>query len=500
MSKLTFADYFNIQKNTLDKYGAINPCVAYDLPLFVDPFLIFASDKPEYKELHGNIIKYLRFLYEESKNQVLSAGRFKHLFVFPEIKQNWFGYTVTGNQGRGGSSKMGKALRSNLNELFNNHGIDEINNVIHLTEVSLLEKGIGPDNISDFTTQLIFDYLLTYTENFTKKCIASELRKEFAIGNAYFSYETKRWLPKKYTLPNFHGDFVILVPNDIVVRDHLWLNKEDILASYEHLPTMISNIEIRDSLNNYFVSKLPVLVNEKGKKREAFKYEKENAASSVIKRYPIARKFYLKYKEDHKKLILQQSQLALNSLKELTLDIPRLASQIAVLLNNELKIKEVTTNSYEEALLRINYLKKVIEKQDGYRYFYNDGVLIRREEDLQRYFKAVWFDTKFDINAEVNNGRGPVDFKVSMGQDQTLIEFKLASNGQLKNNLLNQTEIYAEANNNPSVVKVIIFFTLDEETKLKKVLKEIGMDNKENVIIIDARNDNKQSASKVTAV
>jgi uncharacterized heparinase superfamily protein len=33
-----------------------------DLPLFIDPFLLFNSDKPEYQELHDGIIAYLRFL------------------------------------------------------------------------------------------------------------------------------------------------------------------------------------------------------------------------------------------------------------------------------------------------------------------------------------------------------------------------------------------------------------------------------------------------------
>lgn len=48
-----------------------------------------------------------------------------------------------------------------------------------------------------------------------------------------------------------------------------------------------------------------------------------------------------------------------------------------------------------------------------------------------------------DVNREVNNGRGPVDFKISKGsKDTTLVEFKLASNSKLKNNLAKQVDIY----------------------------------------------------------
>ena len=38
------------------------------------------------------------------------------------------------------------------------------------------------------------------------------------------------------------------------------------------------------------------------------------------------------------------------------------------------------------------------------------------------------FASPYSVDAEVNNGRGPVDFRVSLGAaDQTLVEFKLAT-------------------------------------------------------------------------
>ncbi len=99
---------------------------------------------------------------------------------------------------------------------------------------------------------------------------------------------------------------------------------------------------------------------------------------------------------------------------------------------------------------------------------------------------------------EVNNGRGPVDFKVSYGKnDQTIIEFKLASNNQIKDNLKEQAEVYAAANDNPKIIKVIMFFTYEEEKRIKIILQELDLHNKNNIILIDARNDNKLSASKV---
>mgnify|MGYP001694329145 FL=1 len=45
-------------------------------------------------------------------------------------------------------------------------------------------------------------------------------------------------------------------------------------------------------------------------------------------------------------------------------------------------------------------------------------------------------------------------------------------------------------------ISVILYFTDKEEHKVKRLLRELNIANKENVIIIDARN-NKISASNV---
>lgn len=502
MDNLTFAEYYNIAPQVLNDYGAINPCIAYDLPLFIDPFLIFASEKPEYKILHENIIKYLRFLYNEASNLSTNSGRFKHWFVFSEIKQNWFGYSVGSNDGKSGSQKMGKALKKNLADLFNNYGLKELDNIVHLSELNILEKGIGKDNISDFTVQMILEFLLNFTQNFTLQYISENQRVKKTIDKVYFDYNFKRWFSKEFILPKYGNDFVLLTPNDIVVREDLWINKEDMLDSFENVPISISNVELRDALNNYYYNSLPQIRKRDGSIREPYKKEKRAAADYTITKNPIAIKYYLKDKENNKNLILDKNnkymQCEINTMSYI---IPNLARNLADNLKEKYQTKYLENNSYSESLSRINYLKKVIENQDGYKYFYDSkGNVIRREQDLHRYFKAVWYASKFDVNSEVNNGRGPVDFKISFGaNDQTLIEFKLASNNQLKDNLREQAEIYAAANNRPHIIKVILFFTKEEEQRVINILKEIKMFGKENIILIDARNDNKISASKVRA-
>ena len=123
---------------------------------------------------------------------------------------------------------------------------------------------------------------------------------------------------------------------------------------------------------------------------------------------------------------------------------------------------------------------------------------IKQEKDLQLMFRLVCYGSKFDINREVNNGRGPVDYKISNGAiDTSLIEFKLAKSTKLKQNLKNQLEIYKKSNNTNNGLKVILFFTAEEEIRVTTILKELNMENDNNIILIDARKDNKISASNV---
>ncbi|MDH5925429.1 hypothetical protein L8S13_03935 [Vibrio lentus] len=145
--------------------------------------------------------------------------------------------------------------------------------------------------------------------------------------------------------------------------------------------------------------------------------------------------------------------------------------------------------------LRYN-IKDVIENNDGYRVFYHDGKAIAKEDTVQRIFRLTWYASPFDVNAEVNNGRGPADYKVSFGSgDSTIVEFKLASSSSLKANLKHQTEIYKKASKSIRDIKVILCYTAHEIFKVRRILKGLGEEFPENVVVIDATR--KTSASKV---
>jgi len=84
-------------------------------------------------------------------------------------------------------------------------------------------------------------------------------------------------------------------------------------------------------------------------------------------------------------------------------------------------------------------------------------------------FRLSWFASSDDVNAEVNNGRGPVDCKISRGsKDSTFIEFKLASNTKLKQNVAKQVEVYKNANQTKKSIKAVLHFMDEEYSTVKK--------------------------------
>src|SRR5262249_45380575 len=141
--------------------------------------------------------------------------------------------------------------------------------------------------------------------------------------------------------------------------------------------------------------------------------------------------------------------------------------------------------------------KDYIENNDGYRLFYHKGELVHGEKELQILFGLICHRSTFsDVNREPNNGRGPVDATLSRGRrDKTLVEFKLASNKKIEQNLQKQVEIYQKANDTQLYFKVIVYFSESELLKVNAILNKLGLAGNQHIILIDARNDNKPSAS-----
>jgi len=485
-----FSEYFGIDRKTLEKHGAFDISLATDLPLFIDPFLLFNSKKPRYQELHNEIITYLTFLRNKAEKGEISPALVKAWYRFPEVKQTWLGFTESGNRGSGLGNTFAVALHQNLHNIFRDFGEEQLTKGSHLEKLCLIKNGVGRDNISDFTTNLIKGFLCEYTQKFAKQHISEELRKRIVVRDVRFNYQTESWEAFEYDLPWVEGDYVLLTPKDLLTKDDTWINKTDLVEDFERLPDAIPNQELRAQINNYFLRQLPRRRDDK----EPTKQERRAAVVGTILQFPVLIDAFIRYKEDHG----EQAENISNARVEFSENfyvwqLGALSSQLA----RETNFYQLRGDTYQEAHERIAYLKDIIEDKGGHKMFYVRGRPIQREEDVHIMYRLCWYGTPSDVSREVNDGRGPADFKISKGSlDKTIVEFKLAKNTQLKRNLAKQAAIYQKASDAQRAIKVIVYFSERELERVTNILKELKLVGHPDIVLIDARSDNKPSASK----
>jgi hypothetical protein len=482
-----FSDYFRVEPRLLADYGAFDISLVNDLPLFVDPFLLFNSDNTTYQHLHEQVITYMRFLKGISANAPLTDALVRQYFAFPEIKQNWLGYSKHGNAGHGLGEDFARALRVNFTTVFSDFGSETVTIGSHIEKLALIRSGVGRDNISDFTTNLILHFLATYTQRFALDHIDPALLSTFALRRAGFDYTTQSWRTRTYTLPRNDVDFVLLTPKDILTRDETWISRRDLYSRFIGIADALANAELRDQVNAYLIQVLPA---EADVSEEAV----EAAINAVISRFPAILDYYIRDRENDGDRALSVADRRVREVQQQFVDNMRMLVATGL---EPAGFYRVAGNTYAEAMERLMFLKDVVEKKGGHRLFYVDGIPVRRESDLQVMFRLTWFATPSDISREVNDGRGPADFKVSRGApDKTIVEFKLASNSKLERNLERQTGVYEAASDatHPSI-KAIFYFTEAELARVGSILERLKLTASPHIVLVDARSDNKPSGS-----
>ena len=366
--------------------------------------------------------------------------------------------------------------------MFKDFGNETISNGSHLEKLGLLSGGVGRDHLSDFTTNLIKGFLLDYTQAFALKYLEPQQRARCRIERVQFAYDTQRWQAGYFELPIANGDYVILTPKEILTRDEAWINQTDLLDKFHDICVSLPDEGLRAQVNDHFYKQINKRTKEK---------EKRAAALRTIEQFQELLDYYIRWKEEHGP---EAHRSADAKVQETQLQF---VENIRALVREHLAGTEFYSydSSYEQSMKRVMYLKHVIEDQGGQRLFYINGKPVQREVDLHVMFRLTWFDNDLDLNAEVNNGRGPVDFKVSKGKkNSNLVEFKLAKNTALEKNLQHQVKIYEKASDAKTSIKAIMHFSDSELQRVMDILKRLKLTACKDIVLIDA--SPKESASK----
>ncbi len=187
------------------------------------------------------------------------------------------------------------------------------------------------------------------------------------------------------------------------------------------------------------------------------------------------------------------------------LDFSEDADYIAELLLKKTKLavdfsaKESSPSSFDAAMHVIGILKDWVENNRGWAEIQNVSTQTR-EKAVQKYMHLGAKDyvktNNIDISFEPNEGRGPVDIKLSRGNDKTLVEIKLSSNSQYLHGYETQLKEYGAAEQTENLIYVLL--DVGNPERVKKIT-EIHNNNLEKgiecpeLVIIDAKARNAAS-------
>lgn len=196
------------------------PRIGTDIPVGIDPFLLYKSRDVHLSTLHRQIVD----LFNSGFKLIHSGQRQKarSLFNFPEVSEIGFGYSREGKRGSG----VGRFLSELIIETLAESPVLLKRGIRHVEEMQLISVGIGPDRISDIAANLIKAHLIEYTQ---KQCETWNvpLHEDVPLTNV-FQADSQEWADGYYKLPRspFDGNPILFVPRRIV-RTLPWINYED---------------------------------------------------------------------------------------------------------------------------------------------------------------------------------------------------------------------------------------------------------------------------------
>jgi hypothetical protein len=195
-----------------------------DLPLCIDPFLLYKSRDPELRQWHTRIVRH----FSKGMNALSQAAEAdaQRILTFPEVPEIGFGYA----EDHKGGSGLGTTLRQLLIETLKASPAIVERGIRHVEEMQLISPGIGPDRISDIASNILKEYLIGYTQR-QAALHGISLVPNVPIQHIFHSEEAD-WYDGYFDLPvnDADGRPILLVPRRIV-RHLPWINYDNFVRT-----------------------------------------------------------------------------------------------------------------------------------------------------------------------------------------------------------------------------------------------------------------------------
>lgn len=220
------------------------PFLDEDVPLYVDPFLLWKSPSMQDNSLHTaltNSFNHIGHLYLNGKEKEATD----YLITSSECEEVGLGNSKT----KVGKQIGAKAATDILN-LYKNIPQITKSGFTHFEEIQLFVDSISKDRISDITCNLIKSFLIDFT---IEQCEKHKIPIEKVTVKNVYDYKKNRFLSEEVYLPINPTDKspILLVPKRWL-RFLPWINYEDYFGGYiSKLVSDPTKFPDRVSLLNY---------------------------------------------------------------------------------------------------------------------------------------------------------------------------------------------------------------------------------------------------------
>jgi hypothetical protein len=196
------------------------PRLGVDIPVGIDPFLLYKSRDPEYRKMHSQLLDAFHLGIAAVRQN--KRGEARRIFDFPEVSAIGMGYTVGGKRGSGVGTYLAGLI---VDTVVGSPNLQE-RGIRHIEEMQLLSAGIGADRVSDIAANILKSFLIEYTQ---RQCAiwSIPLKSGVPVEHIYDAVN-REWIDSYTDLPvsPVDGAPILLVPRRIV-RTLPWINYDD---------------------------------------------------------------------------------------------------------------------------------------------------------------------------------------------------------------------------------------------------------------------------------
>lgn len=413
---MLFSEAFNITLTKRDDW--FDPILDTDTPLFVDPFLIFKEQGSEWAGAHDQLVGHFdtcfRLIAQGNRNRVsVPYKKALRLLTFPEPKEICLGYTKSGTGGAGGGDGYAKLIAEAM-EAAIDRGLTDLR---HFEELGILNEGIGPDRISDFSCNVLRARLIAYTKRVAARRHLTT--RPIKIAGAAYDPQRVAWVAETHNLPwnPYNKRAVLLIPARFL-RDLPTINPDDWWENYEAE-------QLRDDINYEVMGKV-----NKGHIVATARRHVAQVSEWAVAQEPRPPEPYDLPGDKNGVYQWDRATRSYVAQHPLSFEPPQ---------------DDATFFAIIERV--VAEFKLYIEEQRGWKLLWNDGSTEKHEEAAQLVFLGIARSycraNNIVVDREVELGRGPVDFKFSNGYTRrALLEIKKLHNGKFWNGLTAQLPSY----------------------------------------------------------